>query len=153
MTANRQPSEAYKVLLTLVGFYGRLLEVTSCSTMNTTVDVVFPLRRFTWCSYKLLTLGLLHQVVDKTQKKMKFSIATLALTQAAKNGKGGKHGGLDLSNDRFVWKVPKCVSNPDLCTESKTFTKGSGEIVLNEDNYNNYEVSRGLNRPFLKLLL
>ena len=81
---------------------------------------------------------------------MKFSIATLALTQAAKNGKGGKHGNLDLSNDRYVWKVPSCISNPDLCSLRKTLTRGQGKIVLDQDNYNNYEVRFSKSIHFLK---
>ena len=39
---------------------------------------------------------------------MRLTLATLALVEATKNGKGGKHGGVDLSGERFNWKIPKC---------------------------------------------
>ena len=73
---------------------------------------------------------------------MKLCLATLALVQAAKNGKGGKHGNRNLENERYVWQTPSCLSNPDLCTLEKTITEESSsrQIVLNQDNYNNYEV-------------
>jgi len=72
---------------------------------------------------------------------MKLCLATLALAQAAKNGKGGKHGNRNIQNDRYVWQTPSCLSNPDLCTKEETFTKSAGKIVLNQDNYNNFENS------------
>lgn len=81
---------------------------------------------------------------------MKLCLATLALAQAAKNGKGGKHGNRNIQNDRYVWQTPSCLSNPDLCTKEETFTKSAGKIVLNQDNYNNFEVNISTrNRPQL----
>ena len=71
---------------------------------------------------------------------MKLCLATLALAQAAKNGKGGKHGNRNLQNERYVWQTPSCLANPALCTKEEYYSKSSGEIVLNQDNYNNYEV-------------
>ena len=71
---------------------------------------------------------------------MKLCLPTLALVQAAKNGKGGKHGNRNLQNERYVWQTPSCLANPDLCTKEEYYSKSSGEIVLNQDNYNNYEV-------------
>ena len=74
---------------------------------------------------------------------MKLSLATLSLIEAAKNGKGGKHGNVDLGdNERFNWKTPKCIQNNDLyCTSQQVLTDSQGSIVFDEDNYKNLEVS------------
>ena len=72
---------------------------------------------------------------------MKFSLATLALIEAAKNGKGGKHGGVNMSTDRFNWKVPKCIQNPDFCVAHEKETDFEGSIVIDQKNYKNFEVS------------
>jgi len=70
---------------------------------------------------------------------MKFSLATLALIEAAKNGKGGKHGGVNMSTDRFNWKVPKCIQNPDFCVSKNKETSASGSIIVDQSNYKNFE--------------
>ena len=72
---------------------------------------------------------------------MKFSLATIALIEAAKNGKGGKHGGVDMSNDRFNWKVPKCIANPETCVKSQKFSAQSGSITVDQSNYKSFENS------------
>ena len=73
---------------------------------------------------------------------MKLSLATLTLIQAAKNGRGGKHGRVDLDNERFNWKIPKCIQNKDLyCTSESTLTADNQSIMFNEDTYKNMEVS------------
>jgi len=72
---------------------------------------------------------------------MKFSLATIALIEAAKNGKGGKHGGVDMSNDRFNWKVPKCIANPETCVKSQKFSAQSGSITIDQSNYKSFENS------------
>jgi len=82
---------------------------------------------------------------------MKLALATLALVEATKNGKGGKHGGVDMSGERFNWKIPKCISDESLCTNSKKFTQASGSIVIDENNYKNFqnvlfEINVGSNR-------
>ena len=72
---------------------------------------------------------------------MKLSLATLTLIQAAKNGRGGKHGRVDLDNERFNWKIPKCIQNKDLyCTSESTLTADNQSIMFNEDTYKNMEV-------------
>jgi len=72
---------------------------------------------------------------------MKFSLATIALIEAAKNGKGGKHGGVDMSNDRFNWKVPKCIENPSTCMEKQQFSEKSGSITIDQSNYKSFQNS------------
>ena len=74
---------------------------------------------------------------------MKLSLATLSLIEAAKNGRGGKHGRIELSdNDRFSWKVPKCIQNKDAyCTNETVLTDDQGSIVFDASNYKNLEVS------------
>merc|ERR1719285_348923 len=72
---------------------------------------------------------------------MKLALATLTLVEAAKNGKGGKHGGVDMSAERFNWKIPKCLSNEALCTTREIFTQSSGSIVVDENNYKNFQNS------------
>ena len=76
---------------------------------------------------------------------MKLSVATLSLIEAAKNGRGGKHGNVDLGdNERFQWKIPKCIQNKDLfCTSETVYTDqdSARSIVFDEDNYKNFEVS------------
>ena len=75
---------------------------------------------------------------------MKLSLATLSLIEAAKNGRGGKHGNVDLDGERFNWKIPKCIQNKDVyCTSEKTYTKNDS-IMFNKDNYKNYEVKTSL---------
>ena len=81
---------------------------------------------------------------------MKLSLATLSLIEAAKNGRGGKHGKVDLEGDRFNWKIPKCIQNKDLyCTKEETLTQRSGSIMFNEDNYKNFEVRINLQNHLL----
>ena len=74
---------------------------------------------------------------------MKFSLVTFALIEAAKNGRGGKHGRVDISdNERFNWKIPKCIQNKDAyCTSATVHNDDQGSIVFNETNYKNLEVS------------
>ena len=74
---------------------------------------------------------------------MKISLATFALIEAAKNGRGGKHGRVDISdNERFNWKIPKCIQNKDAyCTSETVHTNYQGSIVFDESNYKNLEVS------------
>ena len=73
---------------------------------------------------------------------MKLSLATLSLIEAAKNGRGGKHGNVDLGdNERFNWKIPKCIQNPEVyCTSESTLTADNQSIMFNEDTYKNMEV-------------
>ena len=76
---------------------------------------------------------------------MKLTLATLALVEATKNGKGGKHGGVDLSNERYIWQTPRCIQNEAYCTHWETInaspenTKGS--IIFGADKYKSYEVT------------
>ena len=77
---------------------------------------------------------------------MKLSLATITLIEAAKNGRGGKHGRVDLDNERFNWKIPKCIQNKDLyCTSESTLTADNQSIMFNEDTYKNMEVCFILN--------
>ena len=73
---------------------------------------------------------------------MKLALVTFALIEAAKNGRGGKHGRVDISeNERFNWKIPKCIQNKDLyCTSESTLTADNQSIMFNEDTYKNMEV-------------
>ena len=71
---------------------------------------------------------------------MKLALATLTLVEAAKNGKGGKHGGVNMSAERFNWKIPKCLSNEALCTTREKFIQSSGSIVVDKNNYKNFQV-------------
>ena len=72
---------------------------------------------------------------------MKLCLATLSLIEAAKNGRNGKHGKVDLENDRFNWKEPKCITNPEVyCTSSTVLTEDNQSIMFNEDTYKNMEV-------------
>ena len=83
-----------------------------------------------------------HSIVDKAIQRMKLSLATLSLIEAAKNGKGGKHGNVDLGdNERFNWKTPKCIQNNDLFCSSETVKTEEGSITFDESNYKNFEVS------------
>lgn len=74
---------------------------------------------------------------------MKFSLATLALfgAEAAKNGKGGKHGGVDMGgdNDRWVWDTPKCLTNEKDCSQTIELKKWSGEIKFEAEDYVNFK--------------
>ena len=73
---------------------------------------------------------------------MKLSVATLSLIEAAKNGRGGKHGNVDLGdNERFQWKIPKCIQNKDLFCTSESVKTEEGSITFDESNYKNFEVS------------
>ena len=74
---------------------------------------------------------------------MKLVLVTFALIEAAKNGRGGKHGRVDISeNERFNWKIPKCIQNKDAyCTSETVHTGDQGSIVFDESNYKNLEVS------------
>ena len=74
---------------------------------------------------------------------MKLSLIIFALVEAAKNGRGGKHGRVDISdNERFNWKIPKCIQNKDAyCTSETVLSDDQGSIVFNETNYRNLEVS------------
>ena len=74
---------------------------------------------------------------------MKLALVTFALIEAAKNGRGGKHGRVDISdNERFNWKIPKCIQNKDAyCTSEAVRTGEQGSIVFNKTNYKNLEVS------------
>ena len=50
--------------------------------------------------YKLGTFEVKnYYFVDRTKKKMKLSLATITLIEAAKNGRGGKHGRVDFDNE------------------------------------------------------
>ena len=74
---------------------------------------------------------------------MKLSLAILPLIEAAKNGRGGKHGRVDLDAERFNWKIPKCIQNKDFyCTSDHTYTMNDANrsIMFNKTNYKNYEV-------------
>ena len=74
---------------------------------------------------------------------MKLSLVTFALVKAAKNGRGGKHGRVDISdNERFIWKIPKCIQNKDAyCTSQTVHRDDQGSIVFDQSNYKNLEVS------------
>ena len=72
---------------------------------------------------------------------MKLALTSLLFVEAAKNGKGGKHGGVDLSNDRTSWQIPKCLSDPSLCTKYETVKQESGSIIINKEDYKNMNVS------------
>ena len=67
---------------------------------------------------------------------MKVAFVTFALIEAAKNGRGGKHGRVDISeNERFNWKIPKCIQNKDAyCTSETAYTHDQGSIVFDETN-------------------
>ena len=74
---------------------------------------------------------------------MKFSLMTFTLMEAAKNGRSGKHGRVDISdNELFNLKIPKCIQNKDAyCTSATVHTNDQGSIVFDESNYKNLEVS------------
>ena len=72
---------------------------------------------------------------------MKLALTSLLLVEAAKNGKGGKHGGVDLSGDRTSWQIPKCLTNPSSCTRYETINQEAGSIVINKNDYKNMDVS------------
>jgi len=75
---------------------------------------------------------------------MKFSLATLALlAEGAQNGKGGKHGGIEMGgdNERWVWDTPKCLSNSADCSQTIELTDLSGEIKFNAEDYVNFKNS------------
>ena len=74
---------------------------------------------------------------------MKLWLTTLSLIDAAKNGRNGKHGNVNLENERFNWKIPKCIQNKDVyCTSETTYTitDTNRSIMFNKDNYKNFEV-------------
>ena len=76
---------------------------------------------------------------------MKFSLALISLIEAAKNGRGGKHGGVDLSNERYIWQTPKCIQNEAYCTHRETINasleNSKGSIIFGSDKYKSYEVT------------
>ena len=48
---------------------------------------------------------------------------------------------VDLENDRFNWKIPKCITNEDVyCTSSSVLTEDNQSIMFNKDTYKNMEV-------------
>ena len=72
---------------------------------------------------------------------MKLALTSLVLVEAAKNGKGGKHGGVDLSGDRTSWQIPKCLTDPNSCTVYTTLYSDSGSIIIDKNDYKNMNVS------------
>ena len=73
---------------------------------------------------------------------MKLSLATFSLIEAAKNGRGGKHGRVDLDAERFNWKIPKCIQNKDVyCSSEHTYTMNDANrsIMFNKYNYKNHD--------------
>ena len=61
---------------------------------------------------------------------MKFSALLLGVVAAGKGGRGGKHGAVDLEGTRYNWKIPKCITSPELCKQDKLETANSGKIKL-----------------------
>lgn len=85
---------------------------------------------------------------------MKLFNLVISIAFADKGGKDGKHGRVDISgqskgddrsgiNTKWIWQYPLCVTAPDnpSCDESciKDFTSESGEIVVDLDNFRDYQ--------------
>ena len=71
---------------------------------------------------------------------MKFTVPLLLaadLSTAAKGGRKGKHGGVDLDATRFQYTTPKCLLAPEFCNNdmNEIIRKESGSITLNRAQY------------------
>ena len=71
---------------------------------------------------------------------MKFTVPLLLaadFTAAAKGGRKGKHGGVDLDATRFAYKTPKCLLGREFCSNDmdEIIRTESGSITLNRNQY------------------
>ena len=70
---------------------------------------------------------------------MKIPALLLGVVAAGKGGRGGKHGNVDLEGTRYNWKIPKCITSPDLCQEDTIITAEKGQIELSGEDYENHK--------------
>lgn len=69
----------------------------------------------------------------------KAAVFGLSVVEAGKGGRGGKHGNVNMDNERFVWQTPKCISHDSLCTTKTILNENSGVITFNNTDYENYK--------------
>ena len=72
---------------------------------------------------------------------MKLVIVLAAFAEAGKGGRRGKHGNVDMTTARWLWKVPKCIQDEVLCDKKELFTEPTGSIILSSDDYQNFKVN------------
>ena len=70
---------------------------------------------------------------------MKISALVFGVVAAGKGGRGGKHGNVSIEGTRFNWKIPKCITSPDLCQEDTIITAEKGQIELSGEDYENHK--------------
>lgn len=70
---------------------------------------------------------------------MKISAFFLGMVAAGKGGRGGKHGNINMDNERYNWKIPKCITSPDMCQEDSVATSHSGKVELQDFDYMNHK--------------